>query len=211
MGADSISPSPNAAYGLGWFIDAYNGRARISHTGYLHDVNSCVTLFPEYGLGIVSFTNFASSRIASLMNQFAFDLMLGLKPAQTLEQKLMEYEQKIEMTRQRNASVPRVENTSPSHHLDDYTGSYLHSGYGRINISRGGQRLNFARNKLSLPLERWHYDTWVVAENDLFEIHKQHAFERANRIHFETNPDGLIGGLVVQLEPAARPARFSKL
>ena len=33
-GTDPGSPSPNAAYALGWFINTYNGQARISHGAY---------------------------------------------------------------------------------------------------------------------------------------------------------------------------------
>jgi CubicO group peptidase (beta-lactamase class C family) len=210
MGGDTASPSPKAAYGLGWFVDTYNGRSRVSHTGWLHDVNGCLTLFPDEGLGIVSFINFASSRIAQLINQCAFDLLMDLVPVQTLKDALAKYEKNVEDTRRRNKSVRRIENAVPSHPLTAYAGSYQHAGYGKVEIVLNGQVLSFVRNSLVLPMEHWHYDAWVIAENDLFEIHKQQPFERANRILFETSADGEIIAFSMQVEPTVAPMRFTK-
>ena len=210
MGTDGAAPSAGAAYGLGWFIDTYNGHSRISHTGYLHDLNSCVSLFPETGIGVVSFSNFASSRVAQLLNQLAFDGLLGLPPAQSVEQLLTRYEQKIAATRQRNSAVRRVADTSPSHALDDYAGRYDHPGYGAVEIRRVGAVLHFVRNDLMVPLAHWHYDAWVFDANELFEIHKQHLFDGANRVMFSANADGEIDTLSLPLEATLPPARFVK-
>jgi CubicO group peptidase (beta-lactamase class C family) len=207
-GGDATAPSPSAAYGLGWFVDTYNGRRRLSHTGRLHDVHSCVALFPDDGLGIVSFTNFAPTRLASVIGQCAFDLFMGLQPKQTVEEKLAQYERNVASARRRNESVPRVKNTCPSHPLQDYVGVYQHAGYGEINIGRSGGALCLSRHDLVLQLEHWHYDAWVVAESDLFEIHAQHAFERANRICFEVDADGDVIAFTMQLEPTVAAIRF---
>jgi hypothetical protein len=208
--ADPAAPSPNAAYALGWFVDHYNGRARISHTGYLHDVHSSVMLFPEDDLAMVSFTNFGGPRLASLINQTAFDVLMGFKPAQTIEEKLSEYEKKIEETRVRNTSARRVDDTSPSHSLDDYAGTYEHAGYGRIEIHCKGGVLSLERNTLALPLERWHYDSWTVKDNDLFGIEAPHVFDRASRLIFEMNVDGDISSVLIRFEPTVGPIRFER-
>lgn len=210
MGDDAAAPSAHAAYGLGWFVDTYNGHRRVSNTGWLHDVNSCVTLFPDHGIGMVSFINFASSRLSSLLNQQAFDVIMGLVPAETLEDRLAQYEEKIERVHARINAVRRVPDTSPSHSLKDYAGVYEHLGYGAIEISTQGGELAFRRGQLTLPLEHWHYDSWVIAENDLFEIHKEHFFVRSNRLVFETGPDGQIAAFSMSLEPTVAPIRFSK-
>jgi CubicO group peptidase (beta-lactamase class C family) len=202
--------TPNSAYAMGWSVDTYNGRARVSHGGYLHDVNSEVMLFPKEGIGIVSFVNFGSPRIAKLINQYVFDLMMDLKPAQTLEETLAQYEKQVEETRVRNASARRVENTSPSHALTDYAGVYMHAGYGEIEIRLSDERLTFHRNNLVLPLEHWHYDAWMAAENELFEIHYPHVFDRASPLLFDTSADGEIAALSIGLEAAVAPIRFLK-
>lgn len=210
MGSDPAAPSPNASYGCGWFVDTYNGRPRLSHTGLLYDVNSCVTVHPADSLAIVSFTNFASSRLAQLINQYAFDFIMGLKPVQTFEAALQSYEQRVADVQRRNQLQRRVLNTSASHPMRDYTGVFEHRGYGRIVIRLDGDVLSLGRNALVLPLEHWHYDAWVVADNDMFEIHKPHAFDRANRLLFHSNADGDIEALSIRLDPALEPIRFHK-
>lgn len=210
IGADPSAPSPNAAYGLGWFVDFYNGFDRVSHGGYLHDVNSEVMLFPSQGLGIVAFSNFGPPSIARQIIQHAFDLLMELNPVRPFEETLAEYEMKIVDTRLRNASVRRVDGTSLSHRLDEYAGSYAHPAYGRIDIRKVGSSLVLLRNNLEFLLEHWHYDVWVIAENDLFPIQKPHAFDRASRIPFETGVDGHITAFSLQLEPAVSPIRFAR-
>ena len=207
---DQGAPTPNAAYGLGWFIDKYNDRARISHGGDLHDVNSNVMLFPEQGVGIVSFINFGRPQLSRLINQHAFDLIMDLKPTQTLEETLAQYEKRIEDTRERVAAARRVENTSPSHALNDYAGVYRHPGYGSIEIRRQDQDLVLRRNALILPLQHWHYDAWVAKDNDNFAIDYRHAFDRASRIVFDTSADGEIAAVSIQLEITVAPIRFEK-
>lgn len=74
-----------------------------------------------------------------------FDLLIGFKPVQTIEEKRSEYENKLIETRPRNAAVSRVANTSPSHSLNEYAGTYQHVGYGRTRIRCGDQILSFER------------------------------------------------------------------
>jgi hypothetical protein len=173
-------------------------------------VNSNVMLFPEEGVGVVSFSNFGRPQLAALINEHAFDVIMDLKPAQTLEGTLAQYEKRIEDTRKRVASAGRVENTSPSHSLNDYAGVYGHQGYGKIEIHRRGQELVLQRNQMILPMQHWHYDAWVAKDNDIFPIDYRHAFERASRILFETSADGEIAAFSIQLEIAVTPIRFVK-
>ena len=44
-------------YGLGWFLEEYEGRKIISHTGGVNGFVTSVTLIPEEKLGILVFTN----------------------------------------------------------------------------------------------------------------------------------------------------------
>ena len=208
--SDPSCPTPHASYAMGWFVDTYNGHVRISHGGYLHAVNSDVSLFPQHQLGLICFTNFGPPPVTRLINQHAFDLLAGCEPVETVEQKLAEYEKKVAATSQRNSSVRRTENTAPSHRLADYTGTYVHPGYGPFGVELRGGRLELQRHGLTLPLDHWHYDVWSVADNDLFEIHRPHAFDRASRVVFETDADGQICGLAFPLEAEVPPVRFAK-
>jgi CubicO group peptidase (beta-lactamase class C family) len=210
VGADPSAPSPHAAYGIGWFVDSYNGRACILHGGYVNDVNSDIMLFPDDNLGIVSFVNFGPPTLARLVNQHCFDFITARTPLESLEDKLAIYEQKIRDSARRVSATTRVASTSPSHPLTDYAGRYTHPAYGSIEISCSDRELKLRRGELVLALEHWHYDAWVASDDDRFLIHVPHTFDRAGRLLFETNGDGRIAALTIGLEPALRPVCFTK-
>jgi CubicO group peptidase (beta-lactamase class C family) len=209
-GVDPASPSPNSAYALGWFSDSYKDHARISHGGYLRDVQSSVMLFPDDDLGMVSFANFGGPHIASFMNQFAFNLLMGIDQAETIEEKLENYEKTVDEICSRNAAIRRVANTLPSRCLEDYAGDYEHAGYGRIEIRCSDQMLSLHRHKFALPLEHWHYDTWIASESDAFGIASSQAFGPMSPLLFEAGANGEIAYLSILLEPQVAAIRFSK-
>jgi CubicO group peptidase (beta-lactamase class C family) len=201
---------PNVTYAMGWFVDAYGGFLRLSHGGYLHDVSSEVTLVPQRGIGIVSFTNFGFPSISKLINEAVLGLMLNHPAARTVEEKLVRYERRVLENKERIAAVRRVANTSPPHALDNYAGTYVHPGYGPVEIYRSGDELVFRRNRLSLRLEHWHYEAWVARDPGIFFIHVPHAFDRASLFLFETNAAGEVAAVTLRLEPAVAPIRFAR-
>jgi CubicO group peptidase (beta-lactamase class C family) len=208
-GADPAPPSPNAAYAMGWFVDTYNGFKRVSHGGYLHDVCSDVMLIPDQRIGIVSFMNFGLTSLARLLNEHAFDLLNGLKPVQSVDERLTQYERKFEQNRERCAALRRVEGTTPSHGLIDYVGTYSNPAYGKSEILLNGNELEFRWHQLTIPLAHWHYDAWI-ARDELFAIPVPHAFDRGSRFLFEKNSDGDISAVSLRLEPAVAAIRFVK-
>jgi CubicO group peptidase (beta-lactamase class C family) len=207
---DPSSPSPRAAYAMGWFVDTYNGRTRILHGGDLHSVNSDVSLFPEDGVGIVSFTNLGGIKLARLINQHVLDLIREQSPLESLQDRLDQYERQIADVAERIASTRRVQGTRPSHPLRDYTGMYAHRGYGELHISQTSEELILRRYDVVLPLEHWHYDAWVAKQVNLFSPHRPNPFDRSSRMVFTTSPDGEIDALSIRLEPAVGPIRFEK-
>jgi CubicO group peptidase (beta-lactamase class C family) len=200
----------DAAYGLGWVIDYYNGHRRLSHGGYLHHIHSSLMLFPELELGVAAFSNFGPPMLADTMGEHALDALLGAKPAQSFEDRLALYERRIVETRERNARLVRERNTHPSHELSAYVGRYENPGYGEIIIRRRGRKLVFHRSELRLLLRHWHYDVWVAEDSDLWPIHISHTFDRSGQMHFHTGADGAIGSLSMTLEPAVPPIRFMR-
>jgi len=207
---DQGAPSDRATYGLGWFVDTYQDQLRISHSGYLDDVQSSVTLLPEARIGVVSFVNFGPVGMAPAFTEQVLDLLLGRPPSLALSEKMKEYERRVEDRRVCIAATTRVPQTAPSHTLEAYAGNYEHPGYGLVEIRCRGQRLELVRGEFCLPLEHWHFDAWVVRDSDLIPIHIQSALDRSNRLLFETNADGAIAALTIPLEPTVAPIRFSK-
>lgn len=210
IGADEFPPSPGAMRAMGWTIDRYNGHMRVSHSGLLMDVRSDVTLYPELDVGLVSFINFAPPLRAKLINQYAFDMLMGLQPARAWGVELAQYEKSIEDIRCRNAAVCRVSGTAPSHALGDYAGRYMHPGYGKLEIHHSEGSLSLQFHDLTFPLEHWHYDAWIAKDIGMFAIHLSHEFDAASRFLFETDAEGRIAAVSMRLEPAVAPVRFEK-
>lgn len=202
--------SPEGAYALGWLVDSYNGHKRISHGGYLDDVNSSLMLFPSLGIGLVCFVNFGCAVLAPLINQHVFDAMMGQTPVRTFEEALAQYETKIENARRRIESVERVANTRPSQPLSTYAGEYQNAGYGRMTINRRGDRLTLLWNDVRLKLKHWHYDVWIAEDDDRWAIHQPHAFDGACAIQFHSDARGRIAMMTIPLEPEVAPILFSK-
>ncbi|MDT9600993.1 serine hydrolase [Sphingosinicella rhizophila] len=209
-GTDPSAPTPNAGYAMGWFVDRYQSRRRLSHGGNTHDVNSEVTLFPDERIGIVSFTNFGGLGLARLINQRAFDLLNHLDPVETLAERMAKYDLAVEALDRRDRGLKKIEGTCPSHSIAEYAGRYLHPGYGEIELLVQDEGLLLRRGALRLPMRHWHFNAWVVCDNDLFPRHLPNPFDAASRFLFEIDEDGAVCALRVSLEPATAPVRFTK-
>jgi CubicO group peptidase (beta-lactamase class C family) len=210
VGADPSATSPLATYGMGWFIDCHRDVNRISHGGYLRDVNTEISLFPDERIGVVSFLNFGCSIPARLVNEAVFDSLTGNPPGVPFDDKLDQYERRIDEARRRWDTAQRVAGTTPSHRLDAYVGSYYNPGYGLYGVERHEAGLALRRNQLLLPLEHWHYDYWVARKTDLFTIQGPYPFDRNHPLSFLTDGHGEISTLCMRLEPAVPAIEFQR-
>lgn len=209
-GDDPTAPSVGAAYALGWFVDTYRGEKRVTHTGWLNDVQSCVSLFPERQIGIVSFANFASCRPCLHLNDLLLDLLLERAPTDALDQAAKRYESKISATRARNANVVRSRKPPTARIVDERVGRYVHPAYGSLHIEHQQGGLGLRRGALRLPLVHSYEEAWIAPQTDLWEIHVPQIFDPCNPLVFRTGDDGAVEGLVFQAEPKLAPAFFSK-
>ena len=78
-----ISPNGKSAYGLGWFIQEWNGLKVIQHGGNIDGFNSMVAMIPEKKLGFVMLTNVSASPLGSELMPLIWNGILGEnKPAE---------------------------------------------------------------------------------------------------------------------------------
>jgi CubicO group peptidase (beta-lactamase class C family) len=207
MGQDGAAPSRDAHYALGWFVDQHRGARRISHTGYLDDVNSCVTLFPGENLGIVSYTTFASSRLAILLSNLAFDIVCDGAPDDAISVAQTRYEASIE------AAITGC-SVGPGDEVavfgdGAHVGTYHHPAYGTIQIGSAGNGLELRWNHLRFVLRPLSDRNWVAVDQAYFEIHKPNPFDDDHPLLFEFDDDGKCTALLIALEPAVPAIRFA--
>lgn len=74
--------SPSMDYGLGWFLQKWNGHTVVQHGGNIDGFNSLVAMIPEKRIGFVMLTNVSGSSLGSDIMPTIFSTILdGIKPA----------------------------------------------------------------------------------------------------------------------------------
>ena len=124
-------------YGLGWFLEEYEGRKIISHTGGVNGFVTSVTLLPEEKLGIVVLTNTDANGFFEALKMEIRDAYLGLpyrnyhKVALGM-QKGSEERQEKEWKLKKDTIDSQPATALP---LAAYAGIYRHEIYGLMNIT----------------------------------------------------------------------------
>ncbi|MCL4560146.1 MAG: serine hydrolase [Chloroflexi bacterium] len=192
------------SYGMGWFINTYQGRKMIHHGGNIDGFSSLVSFMPQEKLGVVVLTNMNGTSLPFLSTFNAYDRLLGLKPVPWLERvKKEEKEAKAALKAGKAKSeVKKVRGTRPSHPLQAYTGQYEHPGYGVITIRKEEAGLAAEYNGLEFDLKHYHYD--------IFEL-KYEQLELSLKVSFATDVQGAIASFSAPLEPSVKDIVFTRI
>lgn len=79
-----ITPDGKVSYGLGWFLQNWNGLKVMQHGGNIDGFNSMVAMVPEKNLGFVLLTNVSASPLGGELMPIVWSNILGEdKPAET--------------------------------------------------------------------------------------------------------------------------------
>lgn len=197
---------PVTTYGMGWFVQPYQGHAHVHHGGNIDGFSALVTLFPRDGLGVVVLANQSGTPVPALLTRTIADRILGL-PQQDWLGDAHRKKQAAEAAARDAATrkgLTRVAGTKPSHPLEEYVGDYWNDGYGALRIERAGSGLAVVYNAITNPLEHWHYDVWNgtgAAADPVFED---------TRFQFTMSTAGDINGLRVPFEPEVPEIVFVK-
>ncbi len=194
---------PMAAYGLGWLISVYRGTKRIMHNGAIDGFRTAASFMPEHNWGLVVLTNKHDHPAQHIIEYQIYDRLLGMEPInwngrmkkQWAEMKAREAAEK----RKRGRASRR--GTRPSHAPGDYTGRYVHAGYGPVEIARNGRGLHFTMGRFSAPLAHRNYDTW--------QFHEE-IWDNDYDVSFSIDSRGRIDKLAIPLEPSVAPIVFER-
>lgn len=195
MGTPSPFPELSApAYGMGWVIQTYRGHPYVWHNGGIDGFYTLLATFPDDHFAVVVFTNRLDRAAAEVLARNVFDRMLSL-PSVDWDQRYREAAAQgkaAEAEERKKIAAERKPGTQPSHPLADYAGDYVHPAYGKVTITAEGGHLTFRLNRLSAPLEHYHYDVFIVphSERTLGDL----------RMRFESGMAGAVEKLAVPLE-----------
>jgi CubicO group peptidase (beta-lactamase class C family) len=139
----SFYPTHFRAYGLGVFMTDYNARQVYWHTGGAFGYVTNVCFVPEEKLGITILTNNDNQGFFEALRYQLLDAFLGVP--QTDRSKL-QYAAFLKGKKESDDSIAlmkhRVEkNNRPALALEDFTGDYVNTVYGKITISKSENRL----------------------------------------------------------------------
>ena len=187
-------------YGYGWFLSSYKGHYRVQHGGNIDGFSANVAFFPSDSIGVVVLTNQNASAVPNLVRNTVADRMLKVQKvdwAKRFAKNTLKAKEEEEEANSKKGSS-KIENTKPSHILQDYTGKYSNPGYGEFNISNQNDSL-FANFKLkTFYLKHVHYDIF-----EPIEVTKTGIDTTGNsplRLNFTTNNSGEISLVKMKVE-----------
>jgi CubicO group peptidase (beta-lactamase class C family) len=126
-------------YGLGWFVQTYDNRQIVSHTGGVNGYVSSVTLVPKEHLGIIVLTNTDANNFYEAMKWDIIDAYLK-QPFRDYNQKYLNY---FKANQQKeNADDKKLRDTVALNRLPvlsaaQYAGKYVNELYGTLTITQG--------------------------------------------------------------------------
>jgi len=139
----TVYPTHFRGYGLGVYSTDYNGKQVYWHTGgaFGHVTNVCFV--PEEKLGITILTNNDNQNFFEALRYQLLDAYLGVDYTDRNKFQWGFYVQGKKEADQRTASLKkRVEkNNTPELKLEEFTGDYYNTVYGKISISKNDNKL----------------------------------------------------------------------
>lgn len=189
--ADAAYPAAKEAdphffgYGLGWFVQDYQGRLLAMHTGSLFGANALVAMVPEEELGLVILINADPVEYRHAFMYDVVDRFLDSREtdwSRHLHEVYAELEAADDAEYER-ALAERAPGTEPSLPPDGYTGLYANPLVGNAEIAADEDGLRLALEPdMTFRLDHWSYDTFEA-------VHPLQPGYRF-RLTFTIAPDG---------------------
>jgi len=138
-------------YGLGWFLEDYEGKKIISHDGGANGFVTTTCFIPELHLGIVVLTNTDQNSLYGALRQQIIDAYLG-KTAINYSQYYLKRSklEALKTNKQKHVWQYAMEqHNKPALDLKAYTGNYQNPVYGLIDITeeKGELVIHFSHHR----------------------------------------------------------------
>jgi CubicO group peptidase (beta-lactamase class C family) len=185
-------------YGMGWFLNDYQGRKVVSHGGGLDGMISRVALMPEENLGVVILTN-SETPLTSVISYKVFDTFLGVPKRDWSADYLTRAKagEAVAAEEAKKVEASRVANTKPTLALAAYAGTYTGAMYGDAKVSEENGHL--VLRLVPSPdfvgdLEHWHYDTFRVKWRESIVYPFPRGF-----VTFTLDPQGRVSDMKIDV------------
>jgi CubicO group peptidase (beta-lactamase class C family) len=206
QGAPAYKETGESSYGMGFFLSTYRGHKEVEHGGAIDGFTAEFAFLPADRIGVVVLTNLDGNPLPNIVAMNVFDRLLGFDQV-PWNQRFLASEtgaKKSEQEAKDKGYTPRKLGTHPSHDLKEYAGDYSNPGYGIVTIEPNAQSFKLTLNKVSKPLEHYHYDVFQVPADPLDPFEKM-------KVEFLTDIDGDISSLAMPLEPTVKDIVFTRM
>ncbi|HHT7190494.1 TPA: serine hydrolase [Bacillus cereus] len=203
----SLPESPLNSYGLGWFISAYRGYKMIHHGGNIDGFSAFVSFMPNENIGLVILTNAGGTILPIYLANHIYDELLGLDSLDWPKRAVEDNEKIKEMMKETSESLPeQIKETTPSHKLEGYTGTFEHPAYGTLQVYKRDASLYVQFMEMEIQLQHYHYDIFS-AQVDLFQTKTSLLFA------YEMNINGEFPSLQLHVPAtlSTQPLIFKKI
>jgi len=205
-GVPAFKEEGEGNYGMGFFIATYRGHKQVDHGGNIDGFSANLAFLPADHIGVVVLTNLDGNPAPSVVTDYIYDRLLGLEPV-PWNTRLLAAEaggKKSEQEAKQEGYTAQKSGTHPSHDQKDYVGDYSNPGYGMVTIAQDGEKFKITLNKITRPLEHYHYDVFQVPADPLDPFEKM-------KVMFLTDMDGDISSLSMPLEPSVKDIVFTRM
>ncbi len=196
-----------ATYGLGLSVTSYRGRKLVQHGGGIDGFISQMSWLPRERIGIMVVTNMSGTNpVPNIVTRNVIDRLLGLAPIDWVartEKQLQDAKAK-RIKQRTDHAAERQPNTSPSHPLSAYGGTYEHPAYGRLSVQADGAALSVSFDGFNVPLKHFHYDVFEIDD-------PMDALPLSGRITFLMDSKGDIDRMAVPFEPSVKDIEFTRV
>ena len=205
-GAPAYKETGEGSYGMGFFLSSYRGHKEVEHGGNIDGFSANLAFLPGDRIGVVVLTNLDGNPVPAIVTRSVFDRLLGLDQVPWSKRLLVAEAggKNAEQEAKTKGYTTRKTGTHPSHDAKEYVGDYSNPGYGTVTIEPSGESFKLTLNKITRPLEHYHYDQFQVPADPLDPFQK-------TRVSFLTGADGDIASLSMPLQPDVKDIVFTRL
>ena len=198
------------SYGLAFDITTYRGHALIQHGGAIDGFRATFRFLPNDKAGVVVLANLDGTYISEVIADNVVDRLLSLDQIDWpgRYQAIEKQDNAAEDAAEHQGYTGQKLGTHPSHELKEYIGEFSHPAYGHVTIAladgSNGHAFQLTLNRITRPLDHFHYDTFQVPANPKDELEKL-------KVTFNTDLKGDIASLSMPLEPTVEPIVFTRV
>src|SRR5271165_353618 len=206
QGAPPYKETGENSYGMGFFLSSYRGHKDVEHGGNIDGFSANLAFLPGERMGVVVLTNLDGNPVPDIVTMNVFDRLLGLDQI-PWNRRMLASEggaKNAEQEAKNKGYTTRKLGTHLSHELKEYAGDYSNPGYGMVTIEPSGESFKLTFNKITRPLEHYHYDQFQVPADPLDPFQKM-------KVSFVTGTDGDISSLSMPLQPDVKDIVFTRL